>query len=102
MSRVDGDVLLHVSVAYSPHAGAVDEVVLALSPGATVADALRESALAGRHPDLDLTTAPIGIWGVPCQRADMLRDRDRVEVYRVLLIDPKEARRRRHRSQGQR
>ena len=91
---------LKVSVAYSPRAGEVDEVNLQLAPGATVADALRESGLQARHPGLAIDALPVGIWGAFCDRGDLLRDRDRVELYRPLLVDPKEARRQRYRAQG--
>ena len=87
---------LRVSVAYSPRAREVDEVALTLPGGATVRDALQASALAQRHPELDLAAAALGLWGTPCRIDDPLRDRDRVEVYRPLRVDPKEARRRRH------
>ncbi len=90
---------LRVSVAYSPRAGEVDEVELTLNAGATVADALRGSGLQGRHPGLALVDAAVGVWGVLCQPGDPLRDRDRVEVYRPLRVDPKEARRLRQRDQ---
>jgi putative ubiquitin-RnfH superfamily antitoxin RatB of RatAB toxin-antitoxin module len=91
---------LTVGVAYSPRAGEVDEVSLQLETGATVADALRLSGLAARHPGLAIDTLPVGIWGAFCQRGDRLRDRDRVELYRPLRVDPKEARRQRQRAQG--
>ena len=91
---------LTVSVAYSPRAGEVDEVSLQLEPGATVADALRLSGLAARHLGLAIEALPVGIWGAICQRDDRLRDRDRVELYRPLRVDPKEARRQRQRAQG--
>ena len=97
MVPVDTGALLRVSVAYSPQAGEVDEVELALNPGATVADALRDSGLQRRHPGLVLAEAAIGVWGALCQRSDILRDRDRVEVYRPLQVDPKDARRLRQR-----
>lgn len=90
---------LNVSVAYSPRAGEVDEVSLQLAPGATVADALRESGLQGRHPGIALEALAVGIWGSFCDRGDSLRDRDRVELYRPLRVDPKEARRQRQRAQ---
>ena len=95
MARADAPAPLHVSVAYSPCAGAVDETALRLDAGATVADALRASGLQARHPALDIAAAPLGIWGVRCRPDAALRDRDRVEVYRALQVDPKDARRRR-------
>jgi putative ubiquitin-RnfH superfamily antitoxin RatB of RatAB toxin-antitoxin module len=70
-------------------------VVLTLPPGATVADAL--AAVADREPfvRLDLASAPVGIYGEQVPRERALADRDRVEIYRPLLVDPPEARRRR-------
>ena len=100
MAPADLDHRLSVSVAYSPRAGEVDEVSLQLAPGATVADALRASGLQARHPGLALEALPVGIWGAFCERSDALRDRDRVELYRPLRVDPKEARRQRQRAQG--
>jgi uncharacterized protein len=91
--------LLNVSVAYSPEAGVVDEVKLRLPRGSTVEDALRLSELQARYPQLTLGLSPVGIWGVLCERGNPLRDKDRVEVYRALLVDPKDARRQRHRAQ---
>lgn len=86
---------LRVGVVFSPRAGEVDETELMLVGGATVADALQASGLAARHPGVDLASLPVGIWGAPCRPNDLLRDRDRVELYRPLVVDPKAARRRR-------
>ena len=91
-----GPAELHVSVAFSPRAGEVDEIELLLPAGATVAAALAASGMQGRYPQVDFSVLPVGIWGSFCDRSDALRDRDRVEVYRPLLVDPKEARRQRH------
>jgi putative ubiquitin-RnfH superfamily antitoxin RatB of RatAB toxin-antitoxin module len=100
MAPDDADAPLTVSVAYSPRAGEVDEVTLKLAPGSTVGDALRASGLSVRHPGLALEALPVGVWGSFRDRSDRLRDRDRVELYRPLLVDPKEARRLRYRAQG--
>lgn len=91
---------LNVTVVYSPRAGEVDEVSLQLPPDGTVRDALAASGLAKRHPGQGLDDLPVGIWGAPCNRGDALRDRDRIELYRPLQVDPKEARRQRQRVQG--
>ncbi len=88
--------LLSVTVVYSPRAGEVDEVLLPLPEGATVADALRESGMASRH---DTSQLAVGVWGVLAAPGDLLRDRDRVELYRPLLVDPKDARRLRQQKQ---
>jgi len=90
---------LRVSVVFSPRAREVDEIELRLPAGATVADALAASGMQARHPQIDLSVLPVGIWGAFCERHDALRDRDRVELYRPLRVDPKEARRQRQQAQ---
>lgn len=86
-----------VTVAYSPRPEEVDEVTLQVENGTTLGDALRASGLLERHPAIDLGVQKVGVWGriVPLQTP--LRERDRVEVYRALTVDPKEARRQRYR-----
>ena len=94
--------LLRITVVYSPRAGEVDCCELQLPAGSRLADALRASGLAERHPQLDVAHAALGIWGALCTAEQVLRDRDRVEVYRPLQVDPKEARRRRQQQQRER
>jgi putative ubiquitin-RnfH superfamily antitoxin RatB of RatAB toxin-antitoxin module len=93
---------LRISVVFSPRAGEVDEVELRLPAGATVADALNASGMQARHPERDLSQLPVGLWGAFCARSDVLRDRDRVELYRPLQVDPKQARRQRQAAQRKR
>ena len=88
--------VLSVTVVYSPRAGEIDEVLLSLPGGATVADALRQSGMAVRHNTSELG---VGVWGVLVAPSERLRDHDRVELYRHLLVDPKEARRLRQQKQ---
>jgi putative ubiquitin-RnfH superfamily antitoxin RatB of RatAB toxin-antitoxin module len=95
------DAPLHIEVAYSPRAGEVDRVALELPAGATVADALQRSGLLGQH-GLALVGLHVGIWGRIAALDDVLQPRDRVEVYRPLKVDPKEARRLRYRRDGPR
>ena len=92
---------LSVTVVYSPHAGTVDESGVSLPVGASVAEAVRACGLLQRHPGLDLDSMVVGVWGALRSPQDLLRDADRVEVYRPLIVDPKEARHRRHRIQRQ-
>lgn len=98
MGRVEGTggTVLSVTVVFSPQAGEVDAVLLSLPDGSTVEDALRESGLAARH---DIGQLAVGVWGVLATLGDRLRDRDRVELYRPLQVDPKEARRLRQQKQ---
>ena len=66
---------------------------LTLAEGSTLRDALRASAI--EAPGLDLATCPVGIFGKKKAPDTVLRDGDRVEIYRPLVADPKDARRRR-------
>ncbi|HKX40000.1 MAG TPA: RnfH family protein [Burkholderiaceae bacterium] len=94
-----GAAVLRITVAYSPQAGEVDVCELRLPAGSCVADALHASGLAQRHPQLALDHVALGVWGALCDAQRVLRDHDRVEVYRPLQVDPKEARRRRQQQQ---
>jgi putative ubiquitin-RnfH superfamily antitoxin RatB of RatAB toxin-antitoxin module len=69
-------------------------VPIALRCGATVQDALDVSGLVARFPGHQLNESPCGIWGEVVERSQPLREGDRVEVYRPLHMDPREARRR--------
>ena len=93
---------LRVTVVYSPRAGVVDELALELPTGARVRDALSASGLAQRHPSVNFAVLRIGVWGKLREPGDALRDQDRVEIYRPLKVDPKEARRVRHRQHRER
>ena len=68
-------------------------VAVTLAEGATVADAIEASGLAAKFPEEQLDGLPTGIWGRPAGRDSVVRDGDRVEIYRSLEIDPREARR---------
>jgi putative ubiquitin-RnfH superfamily antitoxin RatB of RatAB toxin-antitoxin module len=90
---------LSVKVAYGPKAGAAQELSLRVAAGSTVLDVLQLSGLLERYPEIDLATQSVGVWGHLRTLDAALRDGDRVEVYRPLQVDPKEARRLRQREQ---
>jgi len=73
------------------------EVVhLKLAEGATVQQAIESSGLLQRHPELAPGKAnKVGIYAKLTKLDAVLRDRDRVEIYRPLIADPKEVRRKR-------
>jgi len=89
---------IRIAVACSPAPDEAVEVTLELAAGTTVLDAIRASGLLERFAALDLSTQTVGIWGRACALDATLRQGDRVEIYRGLAIDPKEARRRRVRA----
>lgn len=69
-------------------------------PGATVEEALRESGMLERFPEIDLSRQRVGIFGEIANLDDPVHDGDRIEIYRALLADPKEVRRRRAKTAG--
>lgn len=85
---------LSIEVVYALPAGE-DAVTLTLAAGATAGEAVRASGVLERHPEIDLARQKIGIHGRVVAVQAPLRDGDRVEVYRPLVADAKEARRRR-------
>jgi hypothetical protein len=87
---------IRVEVAYSPAPGQVELVALDLPDGARLQDALAASGLPARH-GLAPDGLRVGIWGRVQPLDALLRERDRVEIYRALRVDPKEARRLRYR-----
>lgn len=93
---------IEITVAISPSARVVHEIPLCLPLGATVAQALEQSGLQKLFPALDWQAATVGIWGRKATTDQVLRENDRVEIYRPLRVDPKVARRERFAKQGAR
>jgi len=99
MAHAEMPAMLTVAVACSPARGAAEECGVVLPAGATLIDALRASGVLERRPHIDLSRQAVGIWGRIRALDTPLKDGDRVEIYRPLQVDPKEARRRRQRLQ---
>ena len=68
---------------------------LSVPVGTTLQQAVELSGLLQQVPGIDLASNVVGIYGKKKTLDTVLREHDRVEVYRPLLADPKEARRRR-------
>ena len=85
---------LHVEVAYAlPD----EQVILGLDveEGTTLEQAIQRSGILQQFPDIDITGAKLGIFGKISKPDTALRDRDRVEIYRPLIADPKQVRKQR-------
>ena len=83
-----------VEVAY---ATADEQLILALqvSPGTTLLQAVERSGILDRFPEIDIGSARVGIFGKMAKQDVELTPGDRVEIYRPLIADPKEARKKR-------
>lgn len=85
---------LQVEVVYAL-AQRQERVSLKLASGSTVQHAIEQSALLSKYPEIDLAKIKAGIYGKLSKLDTVLRDRDRVEIYRPLIADPKEVRKQR-------
>lgn len=84
---------IRVSVVYVDAAGGVFDQSLSLPPNSTVADAVTQSVFLQHYPHLQLAHLNLGVYSVRKILTDPLQDHDRIEIYRPLLIDPKDRRR---------
>ncbi len=86
----------HIAVEVA-HARPEKQVLLSLEvpAGTTVGQAIELSGIRQAFPDLEVDPARLGIFGQKAGLEQVLRDGDRVEIYRPLIADPKEARRKR-------
>ncbi|MEY2876120.1 MAG: hypothetical protein RLZZ373_3491 [Pseudomonadota bacterium] len=93
---------IRVEVAYSPAPRQVDLRAFHLPEGATALQALVAADLPRRYPGFDPDAVVVAVWGRAVLPSAVLRNGDRLEVCRPLIVDPKEARRVRYRAQGDR
>nr|WP_241098808.1 MULTISPECIES: RnfH family protein [Providencia] len=63
--------------------------------GSTIEEAILASGILALRDDIDLKKNKIGIYSRPAKLTDLVQDGDRVEIYRPLIADPKELRRKR-------
>lgn len=63
--------------------------------GSTAETAIRSSGILNEFPEIDLSIHKVGIFSKACKLDTVLREKDRVEIYRPLIADPKEIRRQR-------
>jgi putative ubiquitin-RnfH superfamily antitoxin RatB of RatAB toxin-antitoxin module len=86
--------VLHVQVSYATPA---HEILLTLdvAPGSTIEQAIRQSGVLEQVPGIDLAAQPVGLYGKKKPLDTVLRERDRIEIYRPLVADPKDSRRKR-------
>ena len=70
-------------------------IELDVAPDTTIEQAIQQSGILEQFPDIDLNRNKVGIFGKIGKLSDVLREKDRVEIYRPLKADPKESRRKR-------
>ncbi|GLQ75052.1 RnfH family protein [Vibrio penaeicida] len=92
MSRVPN--MIHVEVVYAlPQEQRV--ITLAVEAEMTVQEIIEQSGVLDIYPEIDLAKNKVGIFSRNIKLNSTVLDRDRIEIYRPLLADPKEIRRKR-------
>jgi uncharacterized protein len=96
MMNDDGKILLQVEVVFAcPDEQAL--LALAVEDGTTVGQVIERSGIAHRFPDIGAAPARVGVFGKRTRLDALVRDGDRIEIYRPLSADPKDVRRERAR-----
>jgi hypothetical protein len=86
--------ILQIEVTYAKP-DRQDVVRLRVPEGSTIQHAIEASGLTQRYPEIDLAKTKVGIYGKLSRMDTVVRERDRVEIYRPLIADPKEVRKQR-------
>ena len=92
VAEQQGSSSIKVEVVY----GLPDRQVLLevdVEQGLTVQQVVEQSGIMEQFDGIDLAVNKVGIWNRTCKLQDIPRDGDRIEIYRPLIADPKEARR---------
>lgn len=86
--------MINVEVVYGT-AQSVELIQLNIKEGATALEAIQQSGMMHLYPEIEKNEKNIGIYSTLCSENTILKEGDRVEIYRPLTIDPKEIRRKR-------
>ena len=86
--------LIHIEVVYGTPTRQ-ELIALTVKEGSNVEQAVHESGILSIFPEIDLSINKVGIWNRSAKLTDSVNDLDRIEIYRPLIADPKEVRKRR-------
>jgi putative ubiquitin-RnfH superfamily antitoxin RatB of RatAB toxin-antitoxin module len=90
----DAGKIIRVEVAYAkPELQVI--IPLDVAEGITLEEAIEQSGILRQFPEIDLNQNKVGIFGKISKKDQVLREHDRVEIYRPLIADPKEVRKQR-------
>lgn len=88
----NADSTIEVEVVYARQA-AQTLLKVKSAPGLSAQEAVERSGIVQRHPEIDLGSNKLGVFGKPIKADQVLADGDRVEIYTPLIADPKQAKR---------
>lgn len=84
---------VRATVVWAPADGAPREVEVELAAGSSIGEAVAASGLLDSAESASAPTLDLGVFNRPQDPSTVVRDGDRVEIYRPLTVDPKQARR---------
>ena len=84
---------ISISVVYVDERGGLFDESLSVPDNCTIGQAIIQSSFFVRYPNMALDTLNVGVYSLRKHLTDVLHDQDRIEIYRPLLIDPKDRRR---------
>jgi putative ubiquitin-RnfH superfamily antitoxin RatB of RatAB toxin-antitoxin module len=91
---------ISIVIAFSPRPREVIEISMTVEQGCTVAQVLQSEYFLAVPETCGFQVAGFGIWGRKTSTTSVLKEHDRLELYRALTVDPKVARRERFVKQG--
>ena len=91
MNTTENEIVIEIAVALASTQALIE---ITLAEGSSVGAALELSGIYERFADQGLRTLAVGIWGQLVEHDRIVKNGDRIELYRRLEIDPREARRR--------
>lgn len=94
MNAVENNKKIQIEVSYGL-AHKQKLLSLHVNEGITVEQAIIESGIIALFSEIDLKKNKVGVWNKAVKLSDIVQDLDRIEVYRPLIADPKEVRKRR-------
>ncbi len=84
--------MIHITLAYASSPQQQIEIPLTVEENCTLALAIQRSGILKIFPEIKLGSVPVGIFGKKVALDEILQNGDRVEIYRPLKMDPKQAR----------
>ena len=84
--------VIEIVVAYAAGPGLELSVGLKVAANATLAEAVEESGILLRHPEINRPVARLGVWGKAKRGDTPVHAGDRIEIYRQLVVEPNAAR----------
>lgn len=97
---MDERAVIHVQVCFA-QLGAHILRDLSVEPGTTIQEVIHRSGVLENLPQIDLDVCRVGIYGKLKPLDTIARNRDRIEIYRPLIADPKDSRRKRAQRPGE-